>query len=80
MIDGEVISAEIADEWIEADNRRSALSFFQNSAGPFLAVGQLYSQFWAASGHPVNRQKSAVSDLCLDGRSQVARVADTHGT
>ena len=36
MIDGEVISAEIADEWIEADNRRSALSFFQNST--FLAI------------------------------------------
>ena len=31
MSDDEVISAEIAEEWSEASNRRSALDFFQSS-------------------------------------------------
>ncbi len=31
MSDDEVISAEIADDWSEATNRRSALDFLQNT-------------------------------------------------
>ena len=36
MSDEEVISAEIAEEWSEADKRRSVLDFFQSST--FVAI------------------------------------------